>query len=55
MCTQVFQSGVLCLSPVELVDVLDVSKQSTHLLRTNQQIRLIDDVSQVILMEETEN
>lgn len=36
-------------SPVELVDVLDVPEQSTHLLRTDQEITLIDDVSQVIL------
>lgn len=35
--------------PVELVNVLDVSKQSAHLLRMNRQIGLIDDVGQVVL------
>lgn len=42
------------LSPVELIDVLDVPKQRADLLRTDRQITLIDDVSQVILQEEGE-
>lgn len=38
-------------SPVELVDVLDVPKQSADLLGPDQQITLIDDVGQVILQK----
>lgn len=41
--------SVNVVSPVELVDVLDVSKQRAHLFRTDGQVTLIDDVSQVIL------
>lgn len=37
------------VSPVELIDVLDVPKESAHLLRMDGQVGLIDDVSQVIL------
>ena len=40
------------MSPVELVDVFDVSKQSTDLLGTDRQVALVDDVSQVVLQEE---
>lgn len=36
-------------APVELVDVLDVPEESAHLLGTDGQVALIDDVSQVIL------
>lgn len=44
-------------SPVELVDVLNVSKESADQLRTDRQIRLvglIDDVSQVVLQDRRE-
>lgn len=36
-------------SPVELINVLDVSKQSTDLLRMDGQTGLINNVSQIIL------
>lgn len=36
-------------APVELVDVLDVPEESAHLLGTDGQVALIDDVSQVVL------
>lgn len=36
-------------SPVELIDVLYVSKQGTHLLRANGEMTNINDVSQIVL------
>lgn len=35
--------------PVELIDVLYVSKQGTHLLRPYGKVAHIDDVSQIVL------
>lgn len=40
---------ICCDSPVELVDVLYVSKQGTHLLWSNGEIAHINNVSQVVL------
>lgn len=43
------RTSLVTESPVELVDVLNVSKQRAHLLRTDRQITLINDVGQVVL------